>query len=121
MLNLKNNPEAIYPAPSTEDPYVAALLTSMADLYRERNAVYKDNYKMVGNIMKALFPKGISLDSPEDHNKFHLFMLGIVKLSRYAVNYQNGHKDSIEDLIVYFAMVAGMDAASSPAENAQGR
>lgn len=90
-------------------PYVTTLLMNSAHLFAERNAVYKDNFRVVGKVMKALFPEGIELKSEEDHNKFHLFMLAIVKLTRYAINYKEGHKDSIEDLIVYCAMVAALD------------
>ena len=64
---------------------------------------------MVGKLMQAMFPDGIKLDSQEDHNKFHLFMLAIVKLSRYAINYDQGHKDSLDDMIVYLSMVAALD------------
>ena len=91
-------------------PYATTLLHKMADLFAERNAVYKDNFRMVGKIMAAMFPEGIELKTPEDHNKFHLFMLAIVKLTRYAINYQGGHKDSLEDMIVYLSMVAALDA-----------
>lgn len=101
-------------------PYVSEFLHGSADTFAQRNAVYKDNYKMVGEIMKALFPKGIKLETPEDHNKFHLFMLAIVKLSRYAINFQTGHKDSVEDLIVYMAMVQALDAEAEEAKNGQG-
>lgn len=91
-------------------PYATTLLHKMADLFAERNAVYKDNFRMVGKIMQAMFPEGIELKTPEDHNKFHLFMLAIVKLTRYAINYEGGHKDSLEDMIVYLSMVAALDA-----------
>lgn len=91
-------------------PYATTLLHKMADLFAERNAVYKDNFRMVGKIMQAMFPEGIELKTPEEHNKFHLFMLAIVKLTRYAINYQGGHKDSLEDMIVYLSMVAALDA-----------
>lgn len=96
--------------PETADPYVAELLHRMADLYKERNAVYKDNYKKVGAVMAAMFPQGKFLLSPDDYNKWHLFELAIVKLTRYANQYENGHADSLEDMIVYLAMVASIDA-----------
>lgn len=101
-------------------PFVTEFLRSSADIYAERNAVYKDNYKMVGRIMKAMFPDGIKLVTEEDHNKFHLFMLAIVKLSRYAVNYEKGHEPSVEDLIVYMAMVQALDNEAKATQNGQG-
>jgi len=94
----------------TKDPYVTELLNRMAKLYAERNAVYKDNYLKVGGVMEALFPEGMVLKTAEDYNRWHLLELAIVKLTRYANQYEKGgHADSIEDMIVYLAMVAGLD------------
>lgn len=107
----------------TNLPFVSQLLGHLSELFAERNAVYKDNFRMVGRIMEAMFPEGITLKTEEEHNKFHLFMLAIVKLSRYAINYQDGHKDSLDDMIVYLAMVAAMDderAAPRPSGNGDG-
>lgn len=101
----------------THLPFVASHLHSMADLFAERNAVYKDNFRMVGRMMKAMFPEGIKLVTEQDHNKFHLFMLAIVKLSRYANNYEEGHMDSLDDAIVYLSMVAAMDDERGQAED----
>ena len=92
-------------------PEVGEILRRSADLFDERNAVYGNNYEMVGEIMAKMFPDGVTLVTADDHNRFHLFMLKIVKLTRYVVQWQNGgHKDSIEDDIVYSAMVAALDA-----------
>lgn len=96
--------------PKTSLPYVGELLRQAADLFEERNRVYGNNFEMVGEIMEAMFPDGVTLRTAADHNRFHLFMLKIVKLSRYAVNYEDGgHEDSLDDDIVYTAMVAAMD------------
>lgn len=93
-----------------KDPYVTELLNRMATLYAERNAVYKDNYRKVGKVMDALFPDGITLKGPDAFNRWHLFELSIVKLTRYANQYEaGGHADSLEDQIVYLAMVAGLE------------
>ena len=58
----------------------ADILDEMAQTFRERNAVYGDNYKMVGKMMAVLFPKGVP---PEvlHSDQFHLFELKLVKLS----------------------------------------
>ncbi len=92
-------------------PYASQLLHKSADLFAERNAVYKDNFRMVGAIMKAMFPDGPpKLETEHDYNRWHLFELSIVKLTRYAINYNaGGHADSIDDQIVYLAMVAALD------------
>ena len=87
------------------------LLTAAADTFRERSKVYKDNYKVVGKVMQALFPNGVVLLTAEDHNRFHLFMLVVVKMSRYVQNWSDGgHHDSMLDLSVYGAMVCSVDA-----------
>ena len=104
----------------TELPFVSAHLKGLADLFAERNAVYKDNFRMVGKLLEAMFPSGIMLLTEEHYNKFHLFMLAIVKLSRYVINYDEGHKDSLDDMIVYLSMVAALDKEREELEKAQG-
>jgi hypothetical protein len=89
----------------------ADVLSESAKLFAERNAVYKDNWRKVGAIMVALFPDGPPhLETEDDYNRWHLFELAIVKLTRYATHYnEGGHKDSIEDMVVYLSMVASID------------
>ena len=78
------------------------ILESMAKTFRDRSAVYKDNYKMVSKLMKVLFPDGVPSDLVvEEH--FHLFELLLVKISRYAVSNLQ-HQDSIHDAAIYCAM-----------------
>jgi hypothetical protein len=90
----------------------AEILESMADTFRERNKVYGDNYKLVGDVMKALFPQGVVLKTAEDFNRWHLFELQIVKLTRFAVS-GLVHKDSIHDEAVYAAMVESLITEST--------
>lgn len=85
----------------------ADILLDMAETYRERNKVYGDNYKRVGDVMMALFPEGMHLASAEEFNVWHLFELMIVKLTRFA-NSNLQHEDSIHDLAVYAAMVESL-------------
>lgn len=80
------------------------ILDAAAATYRKRNKIYGDNYKNVGPVMAALFPKGVQLKSADDYTKFHLFELIVVKLTRFA-NSNLGHVDSIHDACVYAAMV----------------
>lgn len=81
----------------------ADILTEMAATYRERNAVYGDNFRMVGKLMAVLFPNGVP---PEvlHSDQFHLFELKLVKLSRFAISGLT-HQDSIHDDGVYSAMI----------------
>ena len=85
----------------------ADILADMAQTFRERNKVYGDNYKRVGDVMVALFPEGVTLHSQEDFNTWHLFELMIVKLTRFA-NSNLTHVDSIHDCAVYAAMVQSL-------------
>jgi hypothetical protein len=86
-----------------KDKTAADILAAGADTFRERNAVYGDNYKMVGKIMEVLFPNGVPSDLPFK-DQFHLFELILVKLSRFAISGLT-HQDSIHDAMVYAAMI----------------
>lgn len=88
------------------------ILEAMANTFRERNAVYGDNWKTVGNVMEALFPEGIVLSSPSDFCRWHLLELLVVKLTRFA-NSGMCHMDSIHDASVYGAM---LEAITDPAK-----
>jgi hypothetical protein len=85
------------------NPSAADVLQEMADTYRERNAVYGSNYKMVGPMMRVLFPDGASAELLSS-DQFHLFELMLVKLSRFAISGLQ-HQDSIHDAAVYAAMI----------------
>lgn len=94
---------------------VAEILESGANTFRERNAVYGDNYLRVGKMMEAMFPQGITIKTAKDWNRIHFLLLSIVKQSRYATNFEKGgHADSIHDAMVYCAFLEMIDAASSP-------
>lgn len=87
-----------------------SILRTAADTFDERNKTYGENFRAVGRVMKALFPEGIGMLTEDDHNRFHIFMLCVVKLTRYAQNYhQGGHLDSAVDSSVYWAMLAAID------------
>jgi hypothetical protein len=79
------------------------ILEKMAKTFRERNAVYGDNCKMVPKLVAVLFPKGVP---PElvITDQWHLFELKLVKLSRFAISNLT-HKDSVHDDGVYSAMI----------------
>lgn len=54
--------------------------------------------------MTAMFPNGVVLKTAADFNRWHLFELQIVKMTRFA-NSGLVHLDSIQDDQVYGAMV----------------
>lgn len=107
--------DAVETAIASEWPAEKAgdILTQAAETYRDRHAVYGDNYKLVGEVMKALFPGGVMLKTPTDHNRFHILLLEVVKLTRYVQNWsRGGHDDSQLDLSVYAAMMVEIDRAA---------
>ena len=82
---------------------VAGSLEAAAGIFRERNAVYGSNFKMVGPLMAILFPAGVPVELLR-HDAFHLFELVLVKLSRLAISGLT-HQDSAQDAAVYCAMI----------------
>ena len=84
------------------------ILRQAAETFRERNAVYKDNTKRVGEVLSALFPEGVHLQTPKDQEHYHLLVLLVVKITRHAVAWPKGHQDSVRDLAVYAAMIEAL-------------
>lgn len=98
---------------------VAAALIKLAELYETRNAEYGDDYKHHGQLMMALFPKGIELRSEADFARYALFKMIAVKLARYAVNFhRGGHRDSLDDIAVYSQLLQELDGGWGEKENA---
>lgn len=89
----------------------AEILAAGAKTFSERRAVYGDNWRRAGNALQALFPNGVTMKTADDHARFHIFSLMIVKASRYAVAYDRGerHQDSTHDGMVYNAMLEAID------------
>ena len=87
------------------------ILDQMAETFRERNKVYGDGYKRAGEVLRALFPDGVTLETEADFLRFHIVVLEAVKLYRYANSFSSGgHPDSSIDLGVYAAMIASVDS-----------
>lgn len=91
---------------AVEDPPTVKTLLSMAETFRERNAVYKDNYKTAGAVLSALYARmDLQCHTPRDFELAHLVWLIVVKLTRFAHSHHS-HVDSIQDIGVYAAMIA---------------
>ena len=91
-------------------PTAADKLEAMAATFRERNAVYGDNFLRLGNAMHAMFPQGLTVSGPDDWTRLYFFMLQQVKQSRYATNFtKGGHVDSVHDTAVYAALLEAFD------------
>lgn len=99
-----------FKAPPIRQPTAGDVLKQATETYDERHKVYGDNYKVVGLVMAALFPDGVNLQTADDHNRFHIFFLEVVKMTRYVQNWdRGGHEDSQLDLSVYAAMLVEID------------
>lgn len=93
---------------------VPQALADLGAIYKQRNAIYGNNYKLFGHAMTALFPDGITIKTEEDWNRLSLFLHCADKLSRYAASFkQGGHVDSLDDLSVYAQMLQEVDGESS--------
>lgn len=91
--------------PSVEDIMMTAL-----EIYNARNAEYGDSYKHHGAIMMELFGKGLCLQTDEEFARFAIVNMLVAKLYRYATNFHPlGHKDSLDDIIAYAAMLQELD------------
>ncbi len=80
------------------------ILREAAKTFAQRNRVYRNNYKLIGPVMQALHPQGVTLHTADDHVVFQLWSMVLAKLSRFAVSGLT-HLDSIHDLAVYAAML----------------
>jgi hypothetical protein len=83
------------------------ILIAMADTYRERSKQYGNNWRKIGAVMMALYPTGLTLETEDDFNKFHLFLLSMVKLTRLSESGLS-HQDSAHDNAVYSAMLESL-------------
>jgi hypothetical protein len=102
-------PEPIRKETFDERASVSCLVNAL-ETHRERAHVYGRNDKMHGMVMAALFPDGAILVTAADHARFGLVTQLVSKLTRYATNFTNGgHGDSMRDMVVYAAMLEGMD------------
>lgn len=96
------------------------ILEQSADLFRYKRTQYGNNYLVIGKVMADMFPNGLHIKTEEDWNRIHLFLLTVVKLTRYANNYEKGgHTDSTADAIVYFAMLQELDDEYRKMEDAE--
>ena len=88
----------------------AERLLAMAKLHEEKEKEYGEDYKWMGTVLEAMFPKGLTLNSEEEFGRMALLVMMQTKLMRYATNFHNGgHEDSLRDLGVYSALQAELD------------
>jgi hypothetical protein len=101
---------------------VPEMLETAAETYRDRNAVYGDDYKKIGAMYVALFPNGLTVKTADDWQRLALLMAAVGKMRRYTNNFESGgHADSLLDLAVYSTMLKELDecALSSSTQKRQ--
>jgi hypothetical protein len=85
-------------------------LQAATETYAQRNQVYADNFVRLGNVMHAMFPGGLTMQTPKDWQRLYAFMMLQVKQTRYAAQwYKGGHPDSSIDTVVYAALQKEID------------
>lgn len=85
-------------------------LNDCSETYHAKHKIYGNNFLIIGKAMEAIFPEGLTIKTADDWNRIHLFLLNMVKVTRYANNYNTGgHEDSLRDSIVYQSMLQFVD------------
>lgn len=82
---------------------VPDIFREMATTFKERNKVYKNNYKVCAEILTALFPEGVPPEIAHS-DAFGLMYMIIGKLTRFTAS-GCGHVDSVHDIAVYAALI----------------
>lgn len=83
----------------------------MANMFRERNAVYGSTYKDFGKVLMALRPQGYVIETEEDANRLGILIHVADKLARYCRQFHaGGHPDSLDDLSVYAQLLQECDS-----------
>ena len=86
-----------------KDPHPADVLEKVAATLRERSSTYKNTYEIHGDVMIALFPEGVRLDSAADFEIFGLMNAIVGKVCRFAATDMT-HIDSVHDIAGYAAI-----------------
>ncbi len=91
--------------------FVAQELISKATLFEERNKVYKDTYKRIGEILAILLrDQPIDIQDATGLNRIACLVQVVGKITRYCQQFSNGgHMDSLDDLSVYAMMLKDLD------------
>lgn len=93
---------------------VSERLKNLSEIFKERDKVYKDNYKNVGNVFSSMFPDGVFLRTKEEFNRFYLFMMVVHKLTRASKTFPlKLHADSLDDLSIYAQLLRHYDDSTN--------
>lgn len=85
---------------------IEEIFDEMKRTFAERNKAYGDSYRVTGNVLAAMFPRGLALNTPDQWNRFGAFYMVVCKMVRYAETLSDGgHVDSAHDSAVYSAIL----------------
>jgi hypothetical protein len=85
---------------------IEEIFDEMKRTFAERNKAYGDSYRVTGNVLAAMFPRGLTLNTPDQWNRFGAFYMIICKMVRYSETMTTGgHIDSAHDSAVYSAIL----------------
>ena len=92
------------------DDGVAANINHLAELHRERGALYGNDFMKGGGSLMSIFPDGVELRTPKDFTRYSLLNQMHAKFVRYCERFnEGGHADSLDDLAVYSQMLKYVD------------
>ncbi len=85
------------------------VLHRAAEAFLKKNKEYGSAYLRHGEVIAQFFPEGITLKTPNDFFKFHMFNMDIMKSNRIASNLvkKKNHSDSWLDKMTFSSMVKG--------------
>lgn len=86
---------------------IKEVLERAIETNRERDAVYKDGWRVQADILRALYPGGIPTAAPKDVERATFVFMIVAKLVRYVLACP--HLDSVHDMGVYAFMLEQLD------------
>ena len=91
---------------------VTQAIKDLARIHEDRRPLYGDDFLHVGEVMLGLFPRGLTLRTSVDFNRFVLLVHQVTKVSRYAqcMAKGQGHPDSLDDISVYAQLLQHFDS-----------
>lgn len=93
-----------------EQQTIAKKIEGILSLFQERNEKYGKDYLEFGDGAFNTFGK-ITLESASDYERFAPLLLKYMKFRRYIKNFKKGgHQDSLDDDIIYTAILSELDA-----------
>lgn len=101
----------------SKPPNAGDILINAAKIFKAKDKEYVNSYHEFGDLCLSLFPEGIELKTAEEMNRWAVLELMLVKIQRYCHHFlEGGHKDSLDDLIVYSSMLQELDNLTKEAK-----